>query len=225
MFDTYLRNGRIIDGTGQTWFRGGVGITGDSVTIVRSGESGVEAGRVIDVGGSIICPGFIDMHSHSDLVLLSNPKHEIKLRQGVTTELMGMDGLSYAPSSPEKLEQLLYYLAAVNGMPPEGVRWGSVREYLDLFDNRVACNVAFMAPHAAIRVEAMGWEDRLPTEPELARHARARPRGHAGRRLRVRHWPHLPAGRLQRHQRVGGSKRGYRRPRRHVYDPRPLLPR
>ena len=168
MFDLFLRNGRIIDGTGQTWFRGGVGITGDSVTVVRSGEADVEAGRVIDVGGSVICPGFIDMHSHSDLVLLSNPQHEVKLRQGVTTELMGMDGLSYAPSSPEKLEQLLYYLAAVNGMPPADVRWGSVREYLDLFDNRVSCNVAFMAPHAAIRVEAMGWEDRLPTGPELA---------------------------------------------------------
>jgi N-acyl-D-amino-acid deacylase len=169
MFDIFLRNGRVIDGTGQTWFRGGVGITADTVTIVRSGEADVEATRVIDVGGSVICPGFIDMHSHSDLVLLSDPKHEIKLRQGVTTELMGMDGLSYAPSSPEKLEQLLYYLAAVNGAPPPGVRWSTVREYLDLFDGRVACNVAFMAPHAAIRVEAMGWDDRLPNEPELAR--------------------------------------------------------
>ena len=169
MFDLFLRNGRIIDGTGQTWYRGGVGITGDTLTVVRSGEDDVEAGRVIDVNGSVICPGFIDMHSHSDLVLLSDPKHEVKLRQGVTTDLMGMDGLSYAPSSPENLEQLLYYLAAVNGTPPEGVRWGSVREYLDLFDGRVACNVAFMAPHAAIRVEAMGWDDRLPNEPELAR--------------------------------------------------------
>ena len=169
MFDLFLRNGRIIDGTGQTWYRGGVGIGGDSVTIVRSGEDSVEAARTIDVGGSVICPGFIDMHSHSDLILLSEPRHESKVRQGVTTELLGMDGLSYAPASPDKLEQLLYYLAAVNGTPPPDVRWGSVREYLDLFDNRVACNVAFMAPHAAIRVEAMGWDDRLPTEPELTR--------------------------------------------------------
>ena len=169
MFDLFLRNGRIIDGTGQTWYRGGVGVSGDTVTIVRSGEADVEAGRVIDVGGSVICPGFIDMHSHSDLILLSEPRHEAKLRQGVTTDLLGMDGLSYAPASPEKLEQLLHYLAAVNGAPPPDVRWGTVREYLDLFDGRVACNVAFMAPHAAIRVEAMGWDDRLPTEPELAR--------------------------------------------------------
>ena len=169
MFDLFLRNGRIIDGTGQTWYRGGIGITGDSVTIVRSGDDGVDAARTIDVGDGVICPGFIDMHSHSDLILLSEPRHEAKLRQGVTTELLGMDGLSYAPSSPDKLEQLLHYLAAVNGAPPTDVRWGTVQEYLELFDGRVACNVAFMAPHAAIRVEAMGWDDRLPTEPELAR--------------------------------------------------------
>ena len=169
MVDLLLRNGRIIDGTGQTWYRGSVGITGDSVAIVRGDSSQVEAGRVIDVAGSVICPGFIDMHTHSDLVLLSEPRHEAKLRQGVTTELMGMDGLSYAPVSPPKLEQLLYYLAAVNGTPPPDVRWSSVREFLDLFDGRTACNVAFMAPHAAIRVEAMGWEDRLPTEAELGR--------------------------------------------------------
>ena len=81
MFDLFLRNGRVIDGTGQTWFRGGIGISGDTVTVVRSGESDVEAGRTIDVNGSVICPGFIDMHSHSDLVLLSNPQHEVKLRQ------------------------------------------------------------------------------------------------------------------------------------------------
>ena len=169
MFDLFLRNGRIIDGTGQTWFRGGVGIAGDAVTIVRSGADNIAAGRTIDVNESVICPGFIDMHSHSDLILLSEPRHEPKLRQGVTTELLGMDGLSYAPASPQKLEQLLHYLAAVNGAPPPGVRWGSVREYLALFDQRVACNVAFMAPHAALRVEAMGWDDRLPAEPELAR--------------------------------------------------------
>ena len=169
MFDLFLRNGRIIDGTGQTWFRGGVGIAGDAVTIVRSGADNVAAGRTIDVNESVICPGFIDMHSHSDLILLSQPRHEPKLRQGVTTELLGMDGLSYAPTSPQKLEQLLHYLAAVNGAPPPGVRWGSVSEYLALLDRRVACNVAFMAPHAALRVEAMGWDDRLPAEPELAR--------------------------------------------------------
>ena len=167
MFDIFLRNGRIIDGTGQTWFRGGVGITGDSVTIVRSGESDVEAGRIIDVGGSVICPGFIDMHSHSDLVLLST--HSTRSSSVRALHRAYGNGRAVLCSLFSRETGAVALLpAAVNGMPPEGVRWGSVREYLDLFDNRVACNVAFMAPHAAIRVEAMGWEDRLPTEPELA---------------------------------------------------------
>ncbi len=169
MFDILLLNGRIIDGTGQTWYRASLGITGDTVTVIRGDASQVQAGRVLDAGDSVICPGFIDMHTHSDLVLMSEPTHEAKLRQGVTTELLGMDGLSYAPVSPGNLEALLYYLAAVNGTPPPGVRWSSVKEFLDVLDGRTACNVAFMAPHAAIRVEAMGWEDRLPTAQELAR--------------------------------------------------------
>ncbi|MDA0264945.1 MAG: D-aminoacylase [Chloroflexi bacterium] len=169
MFDLLLRNGRIVDGTGQTWFRASLGITGEAVTVVRGDTSQVQAGRVIDVDGSVICPGFIDMHSHSELKLMTEPEHHAKVRQGVTTEAIGMDGLSYAPISSPKLEQLLIFLAAINGMPPPDVRWSSVKEFLDIIDGRAACNVAFMVPHAAIRIEAMGWEDRAPTPPELER--------------------------------------------------------
>ena len=168
MVDLLIRGGRIIDGTGQTWFRGSVGVTGDTISVLRGDTSAVPAGRVIEAGDSIICPGFIDMHSHSDLMLLSDPRHEAKLRQGVTTDALGMDGLSYAPTSPKRLEELLHYLAAVNGSPPAGVRWSRVSEFLDLLDRRIACNVVYFVPHAAIRVEAMGWADRLPTDQELA---------------------------------------------------------
>ena len=169
MFNLLIRGGRIIDGTGQTWFRGSVGLTGDTITVLRGDTSAVAAARVIDAGDAVVCPGFIDMHSHSDLILLSEPRHEAKLRQGVTTDALGMDGLSYAPTSPARLEELLTYLAAVNGAPPPEVRWGSVKEFLDLLDGRVACNVVYFVPHAAIRVEAMGWADRLPNGAELAR--------------------------------------------------------
>ena len=132
-----------------------VGIEGDQVRILRGELSAVEAGRIIDATGMAVCPGFIDMHSHSDLFLLNDPFHEVKLRQGVTTDALGQDGLSYAPISPAKLEPLLQYLAAVNGTPPDGVRWSSVKEFLDLFDGRVSCNVVYFVPHAAVRVEAM----------------------------------------------------------------------
>ncbi len=169
MFDLLINGGRIVDGSGQTWFRGSVGVTGDTVSVLRGDTSDVAAARVIDAADSVVCPGFIDMHSHSDLMLLSDPRHEAKLRQGVTTDALGMDGLSYAPTSQVRLEELLTYLAAVNGTPPAGVRWSSVKEFLDLLDGNAACNVVYFVPHAAIRVAAMGWADRLPNPAELAR--------------------------------------------------------
>ena len=169
MFDLLLKDGRVVDGTGQTWFRASVGIAGDEVTLLRGDVSSLSAGRTIDAAKYVVCPGFIDMHSHSDLKMLAEPLHEAKVRQGVTTEALGMDGLSYAPISSRNLEPLLTHLAAVNGRPPADVRWSSVKEFLDLFDGRAACNVVYFVPHAAIRVEAMGWEDRLPTEAELSR--------------------------------------------------------
>ena len=168
MVDLLFANGTIIDGTGAAGFRGSVAVTGDSAQVMTGDVSAVAAGRVIDASRYVICPGFIDMHSHSDLKLLTEPAHEAKVRQGVTTEGLGMDGLSYAPTTPRALEQLLVYLAAVNGTPPDGVRWSSVADFLALFDGNSACNVFHFVPHAAIRVAAMGWSSRLPTDAELA---------------------------------------------------------
>lgn len=169
MLDLLITNGTVVDGTGAPGYPGAVGIEGDRVRILHGDVSPIESGRTIDATGMAVSPGFIDMHSHSDLFLLNDPFHEVKLRQGVTTDALGQDGLSYAPISPAKLEPLLQYLAAVNGTPPDGVRWSSVKEFLDLFDGRVSCNVVYFVPHAAVRVEAMGWEARLPTDDEVRR--------------------------------------------------------
>ncbi len=166
MVDLLFANGTVIDGTGSTGYRASVAVTGDTIQVINGDTSAVEAGRRIDASGYVICPGFIDMHSHSDLKLLTDPDHHPKIRQGVTTEALGMDGLSYAPTTPRALEQLLVYLAAVNGAPPD-VRWSSVADFLALFDGNSTCNVVHMVPHAAIRVAAMGWSSRLPTNAEL----------------------------------------------------------
>ena len=168
MADLLFTNGTVIDGTGAPGYRASVAVTGDTLQIIPGDAAGVDAGRIVDAAGYVICPGFIDMHSHSDLKLLTEPAHEAKIRQGVTTEALGMDGLSYAPTTPRALEQLLVYLAAVNGTPPE-VRWSSVADFLALFDGSAACNVFHFVPHAAIRVAAMGWSSRLPTAAELGR--------------------------------------------------------
>ena len=169
MFDTLIVNGKVIDGAGRAWFRAAVGIEGDTVTVLEGDVSNVEAGRTIDASGMAVCPGFIDMHSHSDFALLASPRHEPKVSQGVTTEALGQDGLSYAPISPANRQHLVDYLAAVNGRPPEGTEWTSVASFLDLFEGASSCNVVYFVPHAALRIEAMGWANRLPTDEELAR--------------------------------------------------------
>ena len=167
MVDLLFTNGTVIDGTGAPGYRASVAVAGDTLQIIPGDPTAVDAGRRVDASDYVICPGFIDMHSHSDLKLLTEPAHAAKIRQGVTTEALGMDGLSYAPTTPRALEQLLVYLAAVNGTPPD-VRWSSVADFLALFDRNAACNVLHFVPHAAIRVAAMGWSSRLPTAAELS---------------------------------------------------------
>src|SRR5262245_41024199 len=97
MLDLLIANGLIVDGTGNPGFYGAVAVEGETVRILRGDVSTVEAARVIDATGHVVSPGFIDVHAHSGLVILSEPQHEPKVRQGVTTELIGIDGNSYAP--------------------------------------------------------------------------------------------------------------------------------
>ena len=93
--------------------------TGEQVLILRGDLSGVEAARVIDATGQIVCPGFIDMHAHSGLVMLAEPHHEPKVRQGVTTELIGVDGNSYAPfKSHEDFLRFVELNSGLDGNPP-----------------------------------------------------------------------------------------------------------
>ncbi|MDX1748597.1 MAG: amidohydrolase family protein, partial [Halobacteriales archaeon] len=102
--DLVLRNARLVDGTGAPWFRGAVAVReGTIAAIRRDGASDLvdEATEVLDLGGQVLCPGFIDTHSHSDLRLFSEPTLEPKIRQGITTEVLGQDGFSMAPMYPD----------------------------------------------------------------------------------------------------------------------------
>ena len=98
MLDLLLRNGLIVDGTGAPPFRGDVGIEGDRLAAVGDVD-GADARRTIDAAGRIVCPGFVDPHSHSDFTLLTNPDAQSTIRQGVTTEVVGNCGWTYAPVS------------------------------------------------------------------------------------------------------------------------------
>lgn len=167
MLDVLIRGGHVIEGSGEPAFAADVAIAGDRITAV--GHVGEPAQRIIDADGLYVCPGFIDMHTHSDVKLLSEPAHEAKICQGVTLELLGQDGLSYAPVTDVVLEQLRSQLAGWNG-DPMGFDWSwrTVGEYLDRLDRSgIAVNAAYLVPHGTLRLCAMGYDDRAPTVAEL----------------------------------------------------------
>ena len=169
MLDLLIRGGRVIDGAGNPWYHADVGIAEGRIAAVgRLHDEPAE--RLIDADGLYVCPGFVDMHTHSDLQLLANPAHEAKVHQGVTLEVLGQDGLSYAPITDGVLEQLRGQLAGWNDDPPGfDWSWRTVGEYLDRLDAAgIAVNAAYLAPHGTIRMCAMGYEDRPPTGDELA---------------------------------------------------------
>lgn len=168
VLDLLLRNARIVDGSGNPWYRGSVGVQGERIVTVGHVES-TDAARVIDCADRIVSPGFIDMHAHSDVMLLAEPRHPAKIHQGVTTDVLGQDGLSYAPVSPKTLALLRRHLAALNGNPDIAWDWTSVASFLERFDRKVSVNVAFLVPHCAVRAEVLGMEDRLPDAAELDR--------------------------------------------------------
>lgn len=168
-YDLLFTNARVVDGTGNPWYRADVAVADGRVAAIGHHLDGA-ARRTIDVGGQVLAPGFMDLHPHSDVMLLAEPRHEAKIFQGVTFELLGQDGLSYAPVTPEVREQIRRHLAGLNGdSPAAGWDWTDVDSYLARFDRRVAVNVGYLVPHNVVRIGALGWEARPASSAELDR--------------------------------------------------------
>ena len=168
MLDLLIRNGMIIDGTGNPGFYGAAGVEGDAVRVFRGDLSFVEAVRTIDATGHVVCPGFIDMHAHSGLVMLSEPQHEPKVHQGITTELIGVDGNSYAPfRNHDDFLRFVELNSGLDGNPPLPGRWSTVEQYLGMFDRKVAVNVAYILGNSPVRIDAIGWDDQPATHADL----------------------------------------------------------
>ena len=177
-FDLLITGGTIVDGTGDPGFRGDVGIRDGRLEIVRGdpanqgprGET-APAGRTIDATGRIVAPGFIDLHSHSGLTILSEPLHEPKVRQGVTTEVIGVDGNAYAPFvDPDDLAAFIELNAGLDGHPPSGgATWDTVTSYLARFDGQVSVNIAFLVGNAPLRIATVGWDEVAADDSALAR--------------------------------------------------------
>jgi N-acyl-D-amino-acid deacylase len=169
MLDILIRGGLIIDGTGNPGYYGSIGVDGDTIKVFRGSVQDVEAARTIDASGLTVCPGFIDMHAHSGLVLLSEPEHEPKVRQGITTELIGVDGNSYAPfRSQDDFRRFVEINSGLDGNPPLPGSWSTVEQYLNMFDRKSAVNVAYILGNSPVRIDAIGWESTPATESDIA---------------------------------------------------------
>src|SRR5499433_3231782 len=135
-----LRGGSVIDGTGAPRHGADVAVEGDRIAAVGPGLTG-EAARVIDATGKVVAPGFIDAHSHSDLFYFACPSAESKVRQGVTTEVVGMCSFSQAPLAPGQEDVVRGWAGGIGASLD--LRWQTFGQYLDaLATVRPAVNVA-----------------------------------------------------------------------------------
>ena len=168
-FDLIVRGGAVVDGSGAEPVAGDVGVVGNRIAAVGD-LSGAVAGEYLDATGSLVFPGFVDAHSHADALLAEPRVQEACLTQGVTTVILGQDGLSFAPSDASAIAYVERYFGAVNGPTPDGYREGvSVAGLLDGYDRRAAVNAAYLVPAATVRVQVVGLAPRQATEDERRR--------------------------------------------------------
>ena len=172
MFDTLIENGTVVDGTGALWYRAAVGIQGATMTILRGDTTSCDSLSRIDASGRVVCPGFIDVHSHADLSHITKPTNDTKLRQGVTSEVNGNCGIGYVPLSQVPKQSMSHYFGGVTGRAAETSTWNRVAEYLAAVDMRSATNQGFLVPHGCLRLEVVGWAPRAATREETRRMAR-----------------------------------------------------
>lgn len=186
--DTILENGTIYDGTGGEPRVADIGIRGDTIVAIGQLRDAVCAKR-IKVDGLAVSPGFIDLHTHSDLTLVIDGKAESQVHQGVTTEVIGQCGYSEAPRGCPDHDGHAHTHA-----PSDGKRWTSFGEYLDtLGSGPLGVNVAAFVGHGTVHHAVMGDELRMPEPAEVAKMAdlvrRSFEEGAAGFSTGLEYWP------------------------------------
>src|SRR5438046_7782165 len=162
-WDILIRGGTLYDGSGRPGQIVDVAVAGGRIAALGPALSG-EAKRVVDAAGLAVTPGFIDIKTHSDFTLPINPRAESKVRQGVTTEIVGHCGFSVAPALPGKVELLRGYLSASAPWLP--FKATTFSDYLASFP-ATAVNAGMLVGHNTLRLMVMGMEDRPPTSAEL----------------------------------------------------------
>ncbi|HML03588.1 MAG TPA: D-aminoacylase [Candidatus Bathyarchaeia archaeon] len=165
LFDLIIKNGIVVDGTGNPWFKADVGIRSGLISDVDELPS--ESNEIIDASGLVVAPGFIDMHAHSDFSLLINPLAESKVRQGVTTEVIGNCGFSAAPLN-DFLKRQIMEMSPILKEAKLKLNWSSMDEYLKKLErNGIALNVVPLVGNGNIRALVMGYESKQPSQNNL----------------------------------------------------------
>ena len=190
--DLLITGGSIVDGTGAPARSADLAVSGGRIQEIPpgadEGTGSAAAARTIDARGKVVAPGFIDLHSHAALMILADPDHGAKVRQGVTTEVVGVDGLSYAPF-PDRadLAAMVELNAGLDGDPrdldgargtsmrgrPVTIDWSTVEDVLARYDTGTAVNVAQLIGNTPLRIAALGWDD-TPTTAAATADQRAR---------------------------------------------------
>jgi N-acyl-D-amino-acid deacylase len=171
MISLLIKNVRVVDGLGNPWYHADVGIQGEKIERIGRIEA-KDAERVMDGNDMMLAPGFIDMHSHSEMVFLSGKQPELlegRIRQGITTEIMGNCGISVSPVTDE-MKPIME--ASVGWMTPEKVpwEWNSMGEFLDLLAQKgVIVNVGSLSGHGAIRALVKGFASGTASPDEIRR--------------------------------------------------------
>jgi N-acyl-D-amino-acid deacylase len=170
MFDLKIMNGRIIDGSGNPAYAGDIGVVNAKIAAIGDLRD-AQSAQTIDANGNIVAPGFIDMHTHSDLSVIYDRKANSKLYSGVTTEVIGNCGIGVAPVREETRHLLIDYLGTrLIGSIPVTIElpWTSFREYLDCLDkNPPSVNIAPLLGQGVVRIAVMGFAKGIPTAAEL----------------------------------------------------------
>lgn len=172
MFDVLIKNAMIIDGTGAPAFSGEVGICGKEIIKIAPSLDG-DAKTVIDAAGHVLCPGFIDAHGHSDFTLFVNNRGESKIRQGITTEVVGNCGFTAGPITEEHEDDLVHYLANTIVLSDElraNWTWKTQDEFLrHSAKDGLSFNLVPLVGQGMIHVGVMGFSDKMPTKDELSK--------------------------------------------------------
>jgi N-acyl-D-amino-acid deacylase len=167
--DLLIIGGSVVDGSGAPARGGTVASLDGRLYLGDATWRPQSARRSVDATGMVVAPGFIDLHSHGGLVVLADPRHEPKVRQGVTTEVIGVDGNGYAPfRDHDDLAAFVEMNGGLDGRPEIDYDWDTVASYIGRYDRGQAVNVAVLIGNSALRIGAIGWEDMPANERGLA---------------------------------------------------------